>query len=393
MVRSSNAVLVVLLFSVIFTILLFSPVNAEQSGGAVEVEGYASIVGGRKDQAREAAIQNAFRLAVEQVVGVAVESKTVVKDSELLNDRIFSKSKGFIKTYRILDEKVEADAYRIKLFASVSRHKLERGLDDAGLLIRKMGKPRIAVVVMESNVDARSRPGGLIENHLVNTLGKRGYSLVDRQVMLALEKEAAKAGSDYADAVVRAAAAGGAEVVITGQAVARTAPALSGTNLRPVQVSATCRAIDADTGESLATVVSNQKELNVNPAAAGTEALQKAAVEIAESLNRQIIAAWTKRLTGIRTVKLTLHGIPQKLSLQFQEDLKERIGRVEDLHDRGYKDHKLRLDLDVTGSFKELIDELTTFISDNGTISITAYSAGQMQAVWQGRPTKGGRRK
>ncbi len=392
-VRFRSAVLSVLLFNIIFIFLLASPVTAEQVGGAVEVEGYASIVGGRKDQAREAAMHNAFRLAVEQVVGVAVESKTVVRDSELLNDRIYAKSRGFIKTYRILDEKVESDAYRIKLFVSVSRYKLEQGLDDAGLLIRKMGKPRIAVVVLESNGDSHSRPGGLIENHLVSTLGKRGYSLVDRQVMLAVDKEAARSGGDHADAVVRAAAAGGAEVVITGQAVARPAPALSGTNLRPVQVSATCRAIEVDTGELLATVASSQKELNVNPAAAGTEALQKAAVEIAESLNRQIIAAWTKRLTGIRTLKLTVHGIPQKLGLQFQEDLKERIGRVENLHDRGYRDHKLRLDLDVTGSFKEVIDELTAFASDDGKIRITGYSTGQVQAVWQGRPTKGGRRK
>ena len=153
---------------------------ADQQGGVVEVEGYASIVGGRKDQAREAALQNAFRRAVEQVVGVSLESKTVVKDSELLNDKIFSKSHGFIKTYRIVDEKVEGDAYRIMVFASVSRYKLEQGLDDAGLLLKKLGKPRIAVVVLEQNSDGGQVPGGVVENHIIAGMGKRGYAQIGR---------------------------------------------------------------------------------------------------------------------------------------------------------------------------------------------------------------------
>ena len=58
----------------------------------VDVEGYASIVGGRKDTAREGALNNAFRRAIEQVVGVMINSKTVVQDSALLNDKILSKS-------------------------------------------------------------------------------------------------------------------------------------------------------------------------------------------------------------------------------------------------------------------------------------------------------------
>jgi len=369
------------------------PVSADQSGGAIEVEGYASIVGGHKDQAREAALQNAFRRAVEQVVGVAVESKTVVKDSELLNDKIFSKSRGFIKTYRILAEKAEGDTYRMSVFASVSQHKLEQGLDDAGLLIKKMGKPRIAVVVMEQNGDGNAAPGGIIETSLVSNLGKKGYALVDRQAVMALEHLVVKGQSDQSDAVVRAAAAGGAEVVISGQAVARPAPALNGTNLRPVQVAVTCRAIDVDTAELLATVVVHQQALHVNPSAAGNEALQKAAGELTETLHRQMIAAWTKRLSGLRTLRMTVSGLPQNEIRQFQDTLKEQMGQVEEVHDRGYRNQQLRLDLDVTGGFRAIVDELSVVKLEHASLKITGYSAGQVQARWQGRPVKGVRKR
>jgi len=368
------------------------PAGADQASGAVEVEGYASIVGGRKDLAREAALQNAFRRAVEQVVGVAVESKSVVKDSELLNDKIFSKSKGFIKTYRVLSEKVEDDAYRVVVFAAVSRYKLDQGLDDAGLLIRKLGKPRIAVVVMEQNVEGQAVPGGVVETYLISALGKRGYALVDRQIMLAVGRETAAGGQKgYSDAVVRAAAAGGAEVVIIGQATARSAPALSGTNLRPVQVSVTCRAVEVDTGELLATVVSSQQVLHVNPAAAGNQGLQKAAVELTDNLQRQMIAAWTKRLSGVRTLHMTIAGIPYASIRQLQSALKEQIGRVEEVHDRGYRGNHLRLDLDVTGAFSDVVDELSLLGLEQGALKISGYSAGQVQARWQERPIKGGR--
>lgn len=378
------------------SLLLAMPLSrayAEPVGGGVEAEGYASIVGGRKDQAREAALQNAFRRAVEQVVGVAVQSKTVVKDAELLNDKIFAKSRGFIKTYRIVSETAEADAYRVRIFAAVSRHKLEQGLDSAGLLIRKIGKPRIAVVVVEKNAEGQAAPGGTVETHLVSVLGKRGYALVDRQVMLAVEQEAAKGQGDQTDAVVRAAAAGGAEVVIIGRAEASAAAAVGGTSMRPVQVAATARAVDVETGELLATAQSSQRAAHVNPAAAGTEGLQKAAVELTEALHRQLMTAWTKRLTGVRTVRMTVSGIPAAEIRRLQDALKEQADSVEAVHDRGYKDQQLRMDLEISGMLREVADDLASLELGQATLAVAGYSSGHLQVRWQTRPVQGGRSK
>lgn len=373
--------------------LLVRPAWADPTGGAIEVEGYASIVAGRKDQAREAALRDAFRRAVEQVVGVAVESKTVVKDAELLNDRIFSRSQGFIKTYRILGERVEGDAYRMTVFASVSRQKLEQGLDDAGLLIRKLGKPRVAVVILEKNPEGVPTPGGIVETYLLDTLKKRGYALVDRQVMLAVEHAAASGAYDQTDAVVRAAAAGGADVVIMGRAEATAAPALNGTNLRPVQVSITGRAVEVDTAELLATVSASQRALHVNQSAAAAEAFHKAAVELTETLHQQMMKAWSKRLTGLRTLRVTVSNLPYTEIKHVQNALKEQLGRVEEVHDRGYRDQQLRLDLEVSGPFKELAGELVNLELGQSSLRVTGYSVGQLQLKWQPRAAQGGRAK
>ena len=377
----------------VFVLLLgVGPAAADQSGGAVEVEGYASIVGGRKDQAREAALQNAFRRAVEQVVGVAVESKTVVKDAELLNDKIFSKSRGFIKTYKIIAERAEIDAYRVTVSASVSRYRLEKELDNVGLLIRKLGKPRVAIVIMEQNGDTAAAPGGIVETSLNSSLAKRGYALVDRQAMLAVEREATKGQGDQTDAVVRAAANGGAEVVVVGQATARHGAAVGGTSFRPVQASVTLRAVEVDSGELLATVSSTQQALHVNPSAAGSEALQKAAVELSEQLNRQMVAAWNKKLIGLRTLRMTVAGLPFAEVQRLKDALKEQLVQVENVHERGYRDQQLRLDLDVTGPTSAVLEELASLELGGSRLKVAGYSAGTIQVGWAGQGKKGGRK-
>ena len=369
-----------------------APASPEQPFSLVEAEGYAAISGGRKDLAREAALQNAFRRAVEQVVGVAVESRTVVKDSELLNDKIFSKSRGFIKTYKIIGEKAESDAYRVTVQAAVSRYRLDKELDNVGLLIRKLGKPRVAIVVMEHNGDAPPAPGGIVETELTGNFSKKGYAMVDRQAMVAVEREATKGQGDHTDAVLRAAAGGGAEVVIIGQASARYGSAVGSTSFRPVQASVTVKAVEVDTGELMATATSTQQALNVNPSAAGTEALQKAAAELSEQLNRQMVTAWNKHLTGLRTLRLTVGALPAAEVQRLKDALKEQMGQVENVHDRGYRNQQLRLDLEVTGATQSVIDELASMDLEGNRLKISGFTSGTVQSSWIGHGKKGGKK-
>lgn len=381
-----------LLMTVLCLTSMAAVATAELPPSLVEAEGYAAITGGRKDLAREAALQNAFRRAVEQVVGVAVESRTVVKDSELLNDKIFSRSRGFIKTYRITTEKAESDAYRVTVQAAVSRYRLEKELDNVGLLIRKLGKPRVAIVIMEHNGDGPSAPGGIVETELTGNFSKKGYAMVDRQAMIAVEREAAKGQGGHTDAVVRAAAGGGAEVVIIGQAAARHGAAVGGTSFRPVQASVTVRAVEVDTGELMATASSTQQALNVNPSAAGTEALQKAAAELSEQLNRQMVAAWNKRLTGLRTLRLTVAALPASEVQRLKDALKEQMGQVEHVHDRGYRNQQLRLDLEVTGATQSVIDELASIDLGGSRLKISGFTSGTVQSGWIGHGKRGGKK-
>ena len=77
------------------------------------VEGVSSIERGRKDIARDHAIKDALRKAVEQAVGIFISSETVVENYEVLSDSIYSKAEEYVAEYKVLREKEEGDLYSL----------------------------------------------------------------------------------------------------------------------------------------------------------------------------------------------------------------------------------------------------------------------------------------
>ena len=359
-----------------FIIIFFAVHDAFATGQepvTVDVEGYASIVGGRKDTAREGALNNAFRRAIEQVIGVMVNSKTVVQDSALLNDKILSKSSGFIKTYKITSEAFEADACRVNVKATVSRVRLEKGLNDVGLLSQKLGKPRIAIIMTEQNIGNDGPTGslsdssvnaGIAESVLHDILAKRGYNLVDRETLVAIARregtQSVAGGSVPTEAALQVASGGGAEVVIIGQAIAKAgASAVSGTNMRTSQANVTARVVEADTGQLVTSYSASATGAHVNPTAGGAEAIKRATIELADNLNRQIVAKWSRKVAGTRTARVVIKGVKFSDISKLRDLMLERLNHVEKTEERGFRDGTLNLDAEITGSARELADEIS----------------------------------
>ncbi|MCX7966260.1 MAG: flagellar assembly protein T N-terminal domain-containing protein, partial [Syntrophorhabdaceae bacterium] len=257
-----------LITGIIIFFLPFFPLYGASTSNTVEVEGYASIMDGRKDQAREDALNNAFRRAVEQAVGVMVESDSLVVNAQILNDRIYSKSTGYIKKYNIINEKVEGDSYRVRINATVSKVKIEKDIDEIGQIIKKAGNPRIMLLIAEQ-IGSDGKPiywwskddasgSNTAENVLSSVLLQKGFNLVDRRVILAGIKDIKNLDADINnDTALRLAAMGEADVVIIGKVIANSGRPLMGTNIRSNQASFTARAINADKGESIASYTTN----------------------------------------------------------------------------------------------------------------------------------------
>lgn len=365
----------------------------------VEVEGYATIVDSRKDTAREKAINDAFRRAVEQAAGVIVESETMVKNFELLNDKVYSKSTGYIKNYTIIGEKIEGDTFRVKIQATVSMIRLEKDLDDIGLLIKKAGKPRLLMLISEQNIlsDKLSywwRSGdttsiGVAENTMLSRFMEKGFNFVDRRVIIQALKDDLTAHSltpDLSnDIALKLASEGEAEVVIIGQAVTKAGSAIMGTSIRSCQATISARVLNADTGEPLASFTTSAVVAHVDQVTGGSEALKKASAEMADKMIPQILEKWKKQVGGEYTVRLIIKGLTFDKIKVFKEFLKATIEDIEEIYDRSYKDGIAKFDIDVKKSTKEVAEELSNKVFEGGLLGVTSFTSNIIQIKFTGK--------
>jgi len=142
------------------------------------------MAGGNSPQARDAAINDALRNAVEQGVGTYISSETTVEQMTLVEDRIYSESRGYIKSYEIIEEGVREGIYQVKISAVVKMEQLAEELESIGLLIRKKQNPRVMVVVYSKEL--HSPYWGVVqegnrnaENQIESKFMAKGFQVVD----------------------------------------------------------------------------------------------------------------------------------------------------------------------------------------------------------------------
>ena len=105
-------------FASVLLIVIICSVSSGQEKEVVS-EGVGDMGPVSKAIARDSAIEDALRRAVEQVVGTFITSESMVSNYILLYDRVYSKSSGYVKTYKILSEEKKEGLYVVRINAKV----------------------------------------------------------------------------------------------------------------------------------------------------------------------------------------------------------------------------------------------------------------------------------
>jgi hypothetical protein len=93
------------------------------------------------------ALMDAQRKAVEQGVGVLVDSQTLSRNMMLVGDKIFSKARGYVKHYTVISQERQDDGnWKVMIECEVADEKIKASLKTLGILRDKMGNPRITVL-------------------------------------------------------------------------------------------------------------------------------------------------------------------------------------------------------------------------------------------------------
>ena len=120
-----------------------------QAGKTVTATGLSFFEPGRELIAREKALDEAKRAAVEKAMGTTIVSRTAVEDFQVVKDQIMSRSAGYLKDIKILEENKTEDlgTYEIKIQAEVEIPDLVDDLDRFKKILKWQKNPRISVVV------------------------------------------------------------------------------------------------------------------------------------------------------------------------------------------------------------------------------------------------------
>ncbi|MBF0118196.1 MAG: hypothetical protein HQK79_05120 [Desulfobacterales bacterium] len=194
---------------------------------------------------KQQAIANAKRVAVEQVVGVYVFAKTLVQNFQVVNDRIYSQSSGFINNFKVIKEERSKDMQKVQVEAQVSVSPVTDILRESGLLRQW----RVGVILY---ADKQSMATGwsdtaamevisTIEATIGQQLVQAQFKVVDPRQLDRLRKKVKE--SDNIDT----SSVSGLDLLVTGSVSLSARTVIGGINQAICQIHG--KILRADTGE------------------------------------------------------------------------------------------------------------------------------------------------
>jgi len=339
-----------IIVSVLLVLLLFDGILYGQDATVIQVirvDGAGAVLKNDRAKARDDAINDGLRRALEQGIGVFVESNTVVENFQTLEDNVYTKAKGFVTGYKIISEKSEVSIIRVTLDVKVSMGKVVDKLIDLDFLQHFLHKPRIMVLLQEE-VLGKPATKSAGETEIIRKFVEKDFNVVDpEQVKKIRQTDQAKQAALGNDAA--AVAIGrqlNAEVIIVGKATSQQSQAgLELGGLISSRARLDARVIRCDTGKILASKGLVAPGLDLTGELAAMKALSAAGGKVADYLMKETIRKWVLSTSQGTSITLKVANVTFKQLVLLEKSLREGIRGVGKFHRRSF---------DVAGKFAEI---------------------------------------
>ncbi len=369
------------------SLLVSTPSRAEETG-FVTAEGVAAIQEDAIDIARDAAVEDAQKKAVEQAVGIFLDSRIRMENFQLISDCILSQAKGYVMRYNLVDERQDSGLLRVRIKAEIALEKLSGDLVAIG--IRK-NKPRTLILIAEQNAgndvrawrreprEQESDPcAGVVENVFKDKFIEKGFAVVDRRMVKGFN--AAPACRTPELSAIQARTLGDqaeAEVVITGKALARYYGEAGG-GMKSMQADLSAQAVRTGTGEVLASAIAHAAAVSSSETTAGSEALKKASNQAAEEMLTRLLAAYSPEAVETRPVTITVTGLTKQQFVKFK-DMLSRVRGIGNLRERGFSGTTAKVRVDSRYSVQALSDDLALRAFGGFSVKVVSSTANSLE--------------
>lgn len=248
---------------------------------------------------------------------------------------------------------------------------------EGGSFLLDKEMPRVIVLILEQNVGQEYPSYGrslICEGIIRSRFLDKGFAFADHRTQterIDIEKFSRSGGLSDEDARSLGKSVN-AELVIVGKALARCAGNVAGTTMKSFLATITAKAIRTDNGVIIASASADGAAIHIDDIAGGSEAIEKAAMQMANLLRSRVIAKWQKKVIPTTIVAVTVRGIKSCSDfVRFKEALKTEIRGIKNIYPRRMESGTIRLDLDVQGNAQSLADELTARNFSGFSLDIT----------------------
>jgi hypothetical protein len=312
-------------------------------------------------KARDEAVQRALRAAVEKGAGTLVDSETLTRNFKLFDDRIYSETKGYVRSYQIVgDNNGEGGIYRIKVKALVALGLLQKDIQALNIIKHQKKNPRIMVLgvarVENAQVDSAVKIQD-VQTALEIRLAELNFPLVNKEAaQVANEKELQVRDADRYAALGRKF---DAEVVITYEAISSLQEASDAYGVKVFAMSANINARAINTDNARVLCVDHASGVARGPGMLPTaqKALGETALKLGDSLAAKLVEQWRSEVFNTADIKLIINNINNEGRKAVMDWLKQQRG-VTAVQERLYANNALEMDVTVEGALWSDFDRI-----------------------------------
>jgi hypothetical protein len=364
----------------------FGSARAEQQ--TVEVEGVAAVVNNDIGMARDKALDDAKRKAVEQVGGTHIKSESVTENMQLVEERVYAKASGFVKNFQIKNQYKDGETYFVKISATVDAGAVADSIDQLFKV-----KPRVVVLVAEQNVGASSfsywwgQQGfssemDLLQNALIAAWQPKGYKFIEPGMLhgkLKIKKPMQTPNLDDKNALVLSKDAD-ADIAIVGKVVVTDAgPVMDGVKMRSFHAVGNLRVLNVDTGEIIAVADDTAVAPHIDGNTGGRLAIKALADKVGDALQQSIMKRWTAEAAGSKTIEVVVDGNAKPALLRdLKRFFETEVRGVERVDERRRHKGQAFFDVQIRGEVADLVKGVEAKTFDGAKLTVSGHSKAKL---------------
>lgn len=335
----------------------------------VTATGYGAVLAGDMVKAREDGTQDALRKAVEQVVGMQIDAKTITENYMVLEDKIYSQTAGYVQSYEVVSTNKRVDnSLEVTVRAVVKTGNLKDDLDGIITTLRREGMPRTMVLIKEENYGQNtwnySSDMNTAETALMNTLMNYGFPFVDAATVKAsLERDAltaALAGDANASAAI--AKRSGAEILIIGSAKTTVTQLamMKSSGMKTCSANLNLRVVRADDAGIIATSSARGVAAHIDELTGSNLAMEKAAEQSAKDVKSKIVEKFRQNQYAHRQIQLQVLNITSFEQLNtIKNSLPYYVRGIKNVYQRSFEAGVGLFDIDITQKAESVASEIS----------------------------------